>query len=506
MAVIKDGNGSTDQLKITNQKAALVQLIDSSGNEVSHDIIVDDNNTTDTPLSAGSSFIGTATDISKYQQLNISIFGRPGVVAGDGSSAKASFFFEFSKDGSNWDISVPHLIRDPSLVIPIPVINVHKYFRLKYLNDGGVSAIAALGLMDTAGTPTNQTEFRLTTYLLPLGTKELTRTMDQGISGSDPCQLVRAGIMGKNPEDQYVNLPATGHDNKNRTTAALTNGSTWVGDWEETIGYSSIIVNIFSDRAGKLTVEFSDTAFTVTQSVTRNYNIANLGAVFSFVPASHHYRLKFINDSGANNTFTNIHSNLQANGLGPIYTSADTPVSPRSASQLVVAVPTDGAKTTYSVASLGVGPALAPTDIFTITGSATKTIRINKISISGTKTTAGQIDIVLLKRSTANTGGVAVAQSIVPHDSNNPSATAVANVYTSNPAVLGTLVGNIIVDKLFLPATGTATDGGTKSYEFSIRAGQSIVLRGVNEVFALNLNAVSATGGSFNITCEFTEE
>lgn len=505
MATIKDGNGSTDQLKITDKKAALVQIIDSSGNEVSNDIIIDDNNTTDTPLAAGSSFIGSSTDITKYQQINISIFGRPGVVAGDGSSAMASFWFDFSKDGANWDVQVPALIRDPSLVIPVPIINVHKYFRVRYLNDGGASAITALGLSETAGTPTTQTEFRLTSYLLPLATKELTRTMDQGISGSDPCQLVRAGIMGKDPENNYVNFPATGHDNNNRTTDALNNGATWTGNWESTIGYCNIVVNILSDQTGKLTVEYSDTSFTVTQSITRNYNIANAGVVLTFVPGSHYYRLKFLNDSGSNNTFTNIHSNLHSYPVGPVLTTVDTPLTTRSLGQVVISTPSDGIKNTYNAAILGIVPELLPTDIFTITGSATKTIRVVHFSVSGTKTSAGQIDIQLVKRSTANSGGTSTIITGVPNDSNNLPSTAVVRAYTANP-ITGTLVGVIEADKLFLPATGSATDGGTKSYRWGDGPSQAIVLRGTNEVLAFNLNAITATGGSFNVNIEWTEE
>jgi hypothetical protein len=173
---------------------------------VAHSIVVDANNSTATPLAAGATFTGVATDISSYQQVNIEMYGRPSAIAGDGTTAKGTLFFEFSPDGANWDVSVPALIRDPGLVIPTPVINVGKWFRVRYLNDGGALAIAIFGLKDTVGTPTLQTQFRLTTQLLPFATKELTRTLDQGISGSDPASLVRAGIMGQSPSGSYLNV------------------------------------------------------------------------------------------------------------------------------------------------------------------------------------------------------------------------------------------------------------------------------------------------------------
>ena len=150
---------STDELSIDPvSKAARVTLYNSAGVEKAT-IVVDPNNTTTAVLVAGATYTGTATNILIYNQINLNLFARPGIAAGDVSSAKASLYFEFSPDGINWDTSVPLLIRDPSLVIPIPLINVGKFFRVRYLNDGGVAAIASLSLSDTAGTPTTQTRY-----------------------------------------------------------------------------------------------------------------------------------------------------------------------------------------------------------------------------------------------------------------------------------------------------------------------------------------------------------
>lgn len=150
-----------------------------------------------TALATDATLITDSVNITPYAQVTANIYARPGVVAGDGSSAKGSFYAEFSPDETNWDVSIPHVIRDPSLVIPVPLIFVHTYFRVRYLNDGGASAISALGLTESAGTATLQTEFRLTTYGHYTATKELTRTMDQSISGSDPVVLMRGAIMGR---------------------------------------------------------------------------------------------------------------------------------------------------------------------------------------------------------------------------------------------------------------------------------------------------------------------
>ena len=165
----------------------------------------------------------------------------------------------------------------------------------------------------------------------------------------------------------------------------------------------------------------------------------------------------------------------------------------------------DGQKTTYSASATNITVAATATDVFTITGSATKTIRIFKIRLSGVQTTSGLVSVLMLKRSTANTAGTPAASPAVPHDSNNAAATATVVSYTANPTI-GTLVGNIRSDKFLVTTpTATSTQPGLL-YDFGNRPGQAIVLRGVNQVFALNLNGVTVTGGSFSYAVEWTEE
>jgi hypothetical protein len=168
-----------------------------------------------------------------------------------------------------------------------------------------------------------------------------------------------------------------------------------------------------------------------------------------------------------------------------------------------LAVPTDGTKATYSASTLNLITDTSATDIFTITGSGTKTIRIHKIIVSATRTVSGNIDLLLIKRSTANTGGTSSAATIVPFDSTNVAATAIVNSYTANPT-LGTTVGIISNRKVFL---NTVTTGITDYcvYEFG-NLNQCVVLRGTSQVLAINLNATTITGSSFNISIEFIEE
>src|SRR5947209_15765629 len=80
--------------------------------------------------------------------------------------------------------------------------------------------------------------------------------------------------------------------------------------------------------------------------------------------------------------------------------------------------PVDGKKATYAASVQGLAVAASATDVFEIKGSGTKTIRVNRVRVSGIKTTAGaDVDIVTLIRSTANTAGTSTAPTAVPYDS-----------------------------------------------------------------------------------------
>lgn len=163
----------------------------------------------------------------------------------------------------------------------------------------------------------------------------------------------------------------------------------------------------------------------------------------------------------------------------------------------------DTAKATYSSVALNITPATTPTDMFTITGSATKTIRVQRISISGTQTTAAIRDILFIKRSTANSAGTSTTLTAVPHDSLSAAATATVRSYTANPT-LGNTVGTVRVAKLLIAATSVAV--AESVFDWGPRYGQSIVLRGTGEVFSINLNSITSTGGSFTFSIEWTEE
>jgi hypothetical protein len=166
---------------------------------------------------------------------------------------------------------------------------------------------------------------------------------------------------------------------------------------------------------------------------------------------------------------------------------------------------------TYAASVIGLSPATSATDIVILNGSATKIIRVMRVVVSAltSAATGVTLDLVLAKRSTANTG-TSAAMTAVPFDSADAAATATCVSYTANPSPLGTLVGNVYVTK-FQQSLGTATATDFPSNlpfmaQWGVTDSKPIVLRGVAEGLALNFNGVSfAAGASVDVTVEWTE-
>lgn len=158
-------------------------------------------------------------------------------------------------------------------------------------------------------------------------------------------------------------------------------------------------------------------------------------------------------------------------------------------------------KRTYRAAFV-VAPAAAATDIFQLIGSASTTVEITKVLISGTQTTGGMTDVYISKRSTANTGGTSTASTNVPMISTDAAATAVGSIYTANPTT-GTPVGDVFVESIPL-STVTATTLNVLDIRFG-EFGKPVQLVGVAQALAIRLNGATLTGGSIKIVVEFTE-
>jgi hypothetical protein len=160
---------------------------------------------------------------------------------------------------------------------------------------------------------------------------------------------------------------------------------------------------------------------------------------------------------------------------------------------------------TYSACITNLTISATPTDIFTLSGSATKVVTILKVEISGTEGTVAMHEFDLILRSSANSGGTFTNPSAVPFDSNNAAGTAVATAYTASPSTLGTTVGTLWSKKFVIPAT-TGVDSHWPQFFEAGQYSQGMVLRGASQFLALSDNALAISGSSLNICYKWTEQ
>lgn len=170
---------------------------------------------------------------------------------------------------------------------------------------------------------------------------------------------------------------------------------------------------------------------------------------------------------------------------------------------LVSTISSSGTSSTYSASNVFVLPNLA-TDVFTISGSNTKTIKIYRVLFYLTATTGSNATVIGVRRSSLNTSGTSTLLTGVPHDTDNAAPTAVVRSYTANPT-LGTLVGNMFTFGVYVSGGGTI---GSIPFSYLIDNPivQPITLRGTNQLFAVNMNGVTFAGNSARATVIWTEE
>jgi hypothetical protein len=127
---------------------------------------------------------------------------------------------------------------------------------------------------------------------------------------------------------------------------------------------------------------------------------------------------------------------------------------------------------------------------------------LKQIDFAGSATSTTVSDMLLIKRSAANTGGTSTSLTVVPNDSANPAGTATVVAYTANPTV-GTALGNIEAIKFSLGAVTAQVN--ERSRHYGIEEDQGIVLHGVNESVCLNFNGQTVTGANMDLTFEWRE-
>jgi hypothetical protein len=198
--------------------------------------------------------------------------------------------------------------------------------------------------------------------------------------------------------------------------------------------------------------------------------------------------------------------------VGGVYQTTIPSLTAANASQLQVDstgslyVNNEGRKQTYSVGMVGFTPiasSTAPT--FSVTGSATKTIRITRIGFSSTAATGGVANVII-RRFSALSGGTSASQAanIAKWDTNNATATAVVNTW-SVAATTATSAG--ILSAITYEIVTTAVTVLPQVIDLSTGAnnGSLVVLRGTSDFLGFCISSVATTPIA-NAWIEWTEE
>lgn len=177
------------------------------------------------------------------------------------------------------------------------------------------------------------------------------------------------------------------------------------------------------------------------------------------------------------------------------------------------------AKTTYSSSFFGLVPVVTiGTDQVCISGSATKTVRVQSIKIWGTTATAPQaVPISLVRRASLDTGGTAAATTANPgittqiskRDTSYPAATAVLVSYTAAPTITDAAPTYIDTQLLSMPIVTSVMAPTPVDFNFAKDIENLLqvpTLVGVAQQLCVN-NAVALTNASaWNGTIIWTEE
>lgn len=165
---------------------------------------------------------------------------------------------------------------------------------------------------------------------------------------------------------------------------------------------------------------------------------------------------------------------------------------------------------TYAVSGTAVTPAAAATDIAVLNGSATRTVRLTRCQIQG-KANAGlgnyQIPIALIRRNTADSGGTCTAPQPIGYDTASPTATSATATFmacTGNPTV--GLAAGTIAEGLLGVTPAISGVAAALTFDFGTRNTQSVVLRGVAQGLAINMEGATIPAGTaVTYWCEWTE-
>ena len=166
---------------------------------------------------------------------------------------------------------------------------------------------------------------------------------------------------------------------------------------------------------------------------------------------------------------------------------------------------------TYMAATSGVITVPAGTKaFFVLMGSATKTIRVTRIHITGLTATTAEYNSVLLKKiSSAPSNGTVTNLTKTPTDSIiSASTSSDCKVYTAEPTSDGTLVGVLQSQRVLIENTSIGSGEQFIEILFDLRppeSGAGVILRGVNEGITASFGATPGSGITLSLEVEWSE-
>lgn len=178
------------------------------------------------------------------------------------------------------------------------------------------------------------------------------------------------------------------------------------------------------------------------------------------------------------------------------------------------------AKNTFSSAFFGLVPPASATDMVCIAGSASKTIRVQRIVIGGTAGTLVSLPIQVVRRASLDTGGTAAsttanpgtAANIASRDTSiaaNTGSTATLISYTAVPTINDTAPVYLDSAMMTLNTTAAASNPIMAVFDWS-RDIENLIqvptLRGTSQQICVNFNGVSISSGVLNGQITWTEE
>ena len=166
----------------------------------------------------------------------------------------------------------------------------------------------------------------------------------------------------------------------------------------------------------------------------------------------------------------------------------------------------DSTRAVYKASANFTPQPTAGVTVITVTGSATKTVRIKRILIGGVSTALSASVFALQRTSALGAGGTLVAPTVAKMDTSSAAATAVVNHWTTSLKAAGTPVGGPLSTQLITTGTVTtptvALAGVPQAMfpEFGAPIGQSIVLRGVADILEIQNIAPTNLGAGTVLT------